>query len=603
MRRRMGNAIFGHSVSTLNVFSHMTPNRQPSPYPGAPNGLADITRIERDFARELIHILNSHGVSYQKIRRCRPSTLNQTKPLDALLGCLDPAIPANALKDGALAKALEPLLQAFDLKDVLQHSIWKFNNGHYFAQHLPKSPRQQNPYPAGVFARVKATVGVFDDAPVPAITVVKIHRENLSAHPSRSTVPIKTQQASIQAEHDALSRLGKLLDHFERPQTSRQPKRDYIHQIRAEGHTLYQITEENALRGSTNDLRNPNAFENTPLAQEPGDSRAHFYENFLLSGLAELIVQHRRGVLHLDIKPSNIIVTSTGIAQLIDFGASIPEPSPSQTIHRNLLSRTPQYATNPFLLDCAHAQRQGGTPNELKTTLNEDIVAFALCFAHAVGLYDLQSSVHSHEQDIALRNQLPTRLQSLIGKGLSQTLCNAVNLALSYRFAANWVDDPLANIVKTLSPEENTRLQGFIQAAEQPTARPSTYQAAERKALEMPYREYQQRRLNDPTHQAYQVARKSRASARRNARAGSFGGLGRLLQAVVGVIWYVISLQWLRCSPKPKTASQPSVPRQPSQKFTPPAEFQDRKSRLSIVVPSQIPTIAVVEASPRPSRT
>lgn len=50
------------------------------------------------------------------------------------------------------------------------------------------------------------------------------------------------------------------------------------------------------------------------------DSATRFYAAEIVLGLTEI---HRRGIVHLDLKPSNFLVTNSGHLQLADFGLSL----------------------------------------------------------------------------------------------------------------------------------------------------------------------------------------------------------------------------------------------------------------------------------------
>lgn len=65
---------------------------------------------------------------------------------------------------------------------------------------------------------------------------------------------------------------------------------------------------------------------------------------------------HSRGVIHLDIKPANILVTSMGVCKLGDFGCSVSVTSSSLTMDHSLVG-TPGYQAPEFL--------RGGCPTTL----------------------------------------------------------------------------------------------------------------------------------------------------------------------------------------------------------------------------------------------
>jgi len=57
---------------------------------------------------------------------------------------------------------------------------------------------------------------------------------------------------------------------------------------------------------------------------------------------------HQRKVIHLDIKPANILVTSTGVCKLGDFGCSVAQDGNSLNLEHSLVG-TPGYQAPEFL--------------------------------------------------------------------------------------------------------------------------------------------------------------------------------------------------------------------------------------------------------------
>jgi serine/threonine protein kinase len=141
------------------------------------------------------------------------------------------------------------------------------------------------------------------------------------------------------------------------------------------------------------------------------------------SGLAHA---HARNVIHMDLKPHNIMITNTGEVRILDFGASSTstrEGAESALRRRNTLSAvTPAYACCELLAGRLADPR-------------DDIYAFA-CIAYELlaGSHPFQRRPSTVARDLGIVPQRPP--------GLSRQQWNALEIGLSWHRAGRSISVP-----------------------------------------------------------------------------------------------------------------------------------------------------------------
>ncbi|KAF7314512.1 Protein kinase domain-containing protein [Mycena kentingensis (nom. inval.)] len=108
------------------------------------------------------------------------------------------------------------------------------------------------------------------------------------------------------------------------------------------------------------------AYLPTLIPVEVDESKAKEWFKFLLSGVEFL---HKRGVVHNDIKPANILLSSKNIPVLVDFGFAEKYDTKSSTaFHSNLSYGTPEYLS---------PERARGLPHD---TRKSDVWSLGITF-------------------------------------------------------------------------------------------------------------------------------------------------------------------------------------------------------------------------------
>lgn len=316
---------------------------------------------------------------------------------------------------------------------------------YHFLQHLPKgrySDRLEGTvfsrYPAGAYGRVKKMVDVYESNPTPMISIVKVIR--VRDNP-KHVMDLKKEAEGLQTLNHHLASMTREPDEGS--------KKHYLHQIFFQGKPLDR-----------------NQFTMRRLA---GFRTKRFYDNLVLSGLANLSIQFDKGLLHLDIKESNVLVTPSGRSVLIDYGmcAGFKADTVGTQRPRNRLMC---YRRDELLTLDEFAQTAVAGPAD-------DLLSFALTVCENMGLYRPPWEA-TPEQIRQHRDALPERLEAY--KYLSKDIKTLLQTILKYRHlhtqgltinANNGVLNPLPGLITTkLSPQNQQRFQeekvfaaGYIQ--------------------------------------------------------------------------------------------------------------------------------------------
>lgn len=130
--------------------------------------------------------------------------------------------------------------------------------------------------------------------------------------------------------------------------------------------------------------------------------------------LAALAALHREGIIHGDIKPSNIMVKRTGNAKVVDVGSAHAQGSPDAPVC------TPVYAAPEIL------EGGGGSPQS-------DLASLGYVLIEMLAGKPPFAGTNDHSTLAAEKRALPGRLKGILPK---EVLCNGLLMSLIARLIA-----------------------------------------------------------------------------------------------------------------------------------------------------------------------